>query len=106
MQVAAQRVHGVLDLGQAGRQHLSQLAELRLVLLLRLHLLTGAVQRDHGAVLIVVQTLQRALGGVEQRLRVGQAAVFGVERFPFVGERRQFCDLADLPGQAFALALQ
>ena len=48
------------------------------MLLLLLQALAGAVQGRHGTVLVVVERLQRALCGVEQRLGVGQARVFGV----------------------------
>ena len=44
--------------------------------------------------------------GVEQRLAVREAAVLGVELGPFVGAGRELVDLADLPGEPLALALE
>ena len=58
------------------------------------------------AVFFFVQALYRAVGGVQQGLRVGQPAVLGVEPVPFVGAGGQLVQLADLPGQALALGLQ
>ena len=48
---------------------------------LRLH------QAQGGTAAVVLQTVQSGLGGVHQRLGIGQAAVLGVEFFPFVGLR-------------------
>ena len=50
--------------------------------------------------------VQRGARAVEQRLRVRQALVLGVQLVPFVVARRELVELADLPGQALALALQ
>ncbi len=44
--------------------------------------------------------------GVDQRLRVGQPLVLGVRARPIRRRRGELVDLADLPGQALALALE
>ena len=64
------------------------------------------VQRLKRAVFFFVQALYRAVGGVQQGLRVGQAAVFGVELDPFVSAGGQLLQFTDLPGQALTLGLQ
>lgn len=56
--------------------------------------------------LIVFQGIQRLLGRIHQGLRMGQPLVLTIKFIPLLGARGEFVDLANLPGQPFALALQ
>ena len=77
-----------------------------LMVRLLLQQLTGSMQCDERAVLFVIERLDGALGGVEQGLRIGEAAMLRIEFFPFVALRRELLKLTDLPRQAVALTLQ
>jgi hypothetical protein len=105
-QVGVQRMRGILGLGQAGRQYLGQVAELGLQVLLRLQGGVGRREPRRGAAVFGFQGVERGLRRIQQRLRMRQPGVAGVQVVPLVGARSQLVDLADLPGQAFAFALQ
>ena len=59
-----------------------------------------------GAVVAFGGRGERRLRAVDQRLRMGEAPVVGLQRLPFVVARGELVDLAELPGEAFALAGQ
>ena len=96
----------VFSLRQSALQYLQRGSELRLDMRLRLQRRQGPGELSGGAVVGVLQGVQRSFNGITQGLGVRQAAVLGVEFFPFVAGRRELIDLADLPGQALLLALQ
>jgi hypothetical protein len=98
-------MRGVFQLRQAGGQHLGDVAELRLQVFLARSARAPATGARRAA-FVAVQQLRARLGRVEQRLRVRQARVAGVELVPLVGAGRELVDLADLPGQPLAFALQ
>src|SRR5207245_9953524 len=50
--------------------------------------------------------IERAACGTEQRLRMREALVLGIELVPFAVGRRQLGHFADLPREALAFALQ
>ena len=63
----------------------------------------GAMRVSHPVRHPVRHAVKRAAGRVHQRLGVGQALVLGRHLGPFAVGRRQFVQLADLPGQALTL---
>jgi len=66
----------------------------------------GAIERVDGVGLGILQTVDRALRRFQQGLGIGQPAVFGVQRVPFIKARRQLVQLANLPADSFAFTLQ
>ena len=105
-QVGAQGAHGFFGLRQGRVEHLRRLGKARFNALLRLHGGAGRVQPPQRAAIVTIQRIQRALGRVQKRLAVGQAAVLSVQAVPLVGLGLQFVDFADLPQQLIALVLQ
>ena len=75
------------------------------VFLLLQHL-AGMAQALDRVALVFVERQGGGLGGIEQGLRIGQPAVFGIERGPLVGRRCQLVEFANLPAQALAFAQQ
>ena len=104
--IAIERVHCVFSLCQRALQDLQRGDELRLDMRLRLKTRSGPSKLATGAVFGILQGLQRGFDSFSQGLRIGQAAVLGVEFFPFILAGPQLVDFADLPGQAFLFALQ
>ncbi|GCL48423.1 hypothetical protein NIES3787_41420 [Microcystis aeruginosa NIES-3787] len=103
--VSAQRVHAVFYLRHAGGERVDGVFEVCFQVRLVLQLLQRGVEQAQCVLLRVVQALQRRVAGIQQGLPVGQAAVAGVEFVPFVGQGVELFQFANLPGQAFALAL-
>ena len=99
-------MHCVFYLRDAGVEGLNGVFEFGFQVRLGLQQLQGGVQRGQRVGFVVFQQVDGALGGINQRLPVGQAAVAGVELGPLVGAGVEFVHLANLPGQALALALQ
>ena len=99
-------MHRVFYLRDAGVQCLNGVFEFSFQVRLGLQQLQGGVQRGQGIGVVVFQQVDGALGSINQCLPVGQAAVAGVELGPLVGAGVELVHLADLPGQALALALQ
>ncbi len=97
---------GVLGLRHAGSQHLGQVAEGRLQMLLGLQAVEGLRELASGSARFAFQRFQCRLRRIQQGLGVGQPGVVGVDLVPFVLPGRQLVDFGDLPGQALAFALQ
>ena len=68
--------------------------------------MNGAGEQGGRVVVGFLQGIHSGLHRVAQGLGIGQAAVLGIELVPFIRAWRQFIQFADLPGQAFTLALQ
>ena len=104
--VSAQGVGYVLNLRNGRGQHVSRALEFGVQVQLVLQLLQRGVQQLQCVVVGIGQLFQRGLGCVQQGLSVRQAAVASVQALPLVSAGVELVDLANLPGQAFAFALQ
>ncbi len=101
-----QAVGRILQLRLRALQHLEHRAQAGVVARQLVQRIDGLAGQAVGRRLAVGQRGQRRTHAIEQRLRMGQALVLGIQLVPFVVARGELVDLADLPGQAFALALQ
>ena len=106
VQVARQGVRCVLQLRLRALQHLDDGRELRVVGRDFLQRIDRAAGQRFGALVGIVDGIERTARGVDQRLRIRQLLVLAIQFVPFVGTGRQLVDLADLPGQPLALARQ
>ena len=106
MQVGAEAVRGVLQLGLRAQQRVDGVLQPGVVAEHVLQRGQRFVGQRLGVDLGLGDTLQRAARGVHQRLRMRQALVLRVEFVPLVGTGREAVDLADLPAQALMLARQ
>ena len=104
--VLVQVVHRVLHLGQRGFQRGDAVCKRGLDVGLRLQRRQRTVDQRCGIGFFIVQRGDGGLRGVQQALRVGQAAVLGVQFFPLARQGSELVELGDLPGQAFAFLLQ
>ena len=96
----------VFNLCNGRAQNLRRVLEVGLQMGLCLQLRQRSIERTQGVGLVFFEQGHRSQRGVQQCLAMGQAAVAGVEFFPFVVLGRELVEFANLPGQAFALALQ
>ena len=106
VQVAGKRVGSVLQLRLRALQHLDGGGELRVE---RGH----GVERVHraagecvGVVVGLGHRVERAARRFDQRLRVREPLVLGLEFGPFAVGRGELVELADLPGQTLAFAVE
>ena len=99
-------MHCVFHLRQAACQDLRHRLENRFQMFLLLEPAQRRIKCAARVDLIGLQDVYRALHCIQQGLRVGQPAVVGIDLLPFAGLRRQFFELANLPTQPFAFALQ
>ena len=106
IEVAGQRVRRVLQLRLRALQRFDRPGEARVELGDVLERVDGAAGERVGARVGFGDRVEREPRGVEQRLAVREAGVLGVELGPFVGAGRELGDLADLPGEPLALALE
>ena len=105
LQVAGQRMRGIRQLRMGALQHLGDGREAR-VDARRVEQRVSSPQRQRRGVGVGVRRrVERALRGFDQRLRMRQARVLGVELGPLALSRREAIDFADLPRQTFTLAL-
>ena len=96
----------VLQLRLRALQRLDRAGETRIELGDALERVDGPAGERVGARVGLRDRVEREPRGVEQRLAVREAGVLGVELGPFVGAGRELRDLADLPGEPLALALE
>ena len=105
VQVAGQRVRGVLQLRLRALQHLDGGCELRVErghFFERMH---RPPRQRIGVVIGLGDGIERAAHCLDQRLRIRQPFVLGLQFGPFAVTGCELVQLADLPGQALAFAL-
>jgi hypothetical protein len=106
IEVAGQRVRRVLQLRLRALQRFDRAGETGIELGDVLERVDGPAGERIGARVGLRDRVEREPRGVEQRLAVREAGVLGIELGPFVGAGRELRDLADLPGEPLALALE
>ena len=106
VEIAAEAVRRVLQRCLGAAQRLDRAGECGVVGNDALQRIDGAAGQHVGAGIGFGDGVERFAGRIEQRLRVGQPGVLGVELGPFVGAGGELVDLGDLPGQPLALALE
>ena len=93
----------VVELCLTGAQHLGEVAELALDLLLVPEHAKCPEQGPQGSAVIVLDEFQGRLGGLQQGLGMRQARMLGVDLIPLVRQRCQLFELVNLPLQPLAL---
>jgi hypothetical protein len=104
MQVARQAVRSVLQLSLRALQHVDDGGQLRVECGHVLQRVDGAAGERLGVLVGIAHRGQRAARRIDQRLRVGELLVLGIELVPFAGAGPSLSTSADLPRQALALA--
>ena len=105
MEVAGQRVRRVLQLCLRALQHLDSGGELRVEAGHVGQHMQGAAGERVGVVVGFRDGIERTARRVDQRLRIRQLLVLGLQLGPFVGARRELVEFADLPRETLAFAV-
>jgi hypothetical protein len=105
-EVGIERVGRILELRLRALQHLEQRCQLGVVGRHPGQQVDRPRGERVGADVAVRHGVEGTARGVDQRLAVRQALVLGVQFVPFIGTGRELVQLADLPSEPLALALQ